>query len=306
MKRFILSCVILFIGAGIGFFVAQKLRGDTEMPVHVVTEAFRAQFNKEGTRLLDIPGTKNFRDLGGYETKDGRKSRWNMLFRSDNLAHLSEDGLKAFKDLDIRTITDLRSSNERIQEPNRLPASYPGVVYNVLPINDRPVDIRAMGRKIVTGNITDKDIDDLLDHRKFITNPDHRSYWGEWLRNLVNNDSTPHLFHCTSGKDRTGFGASIFLLTIGVPEETVKADFLLSNSVLADYNDARIKEIDARIPGKINEDIFRKILGVSEKTIDLSFAQMKSDFGSIDGFIRDGLEIDDDIRLQLQDKFLEP
>lgn len=305
MKRLFVSLALLIAGIALGFFAHMKMSGDDEYPVHIVTEEYRAQFNKDGERLLSVPGTKNFRDLGGYQTVDGRTVKWNMIYRSDNLAHLDESGMEAFQALGIKAITDLRSSDERIQEPNRIPASYPGPVYNVLPINDRPVDIRALGRKIVTGKITDADIDDLLDHRKFITNDSHRAYWGQWLRDLANDGAAPHLFHCTSGKDRTGFGASVFLLTMGVPEDTVKADFLLSNAVLEDYNAARIVEIDDKVPGSIAEELFRKILGVSESTIDKSFAEMKSRYGSIDGFIRDGLGVDDATRAKLQSKFLE-
>ena len=306
MIRILKVIFLLMIGIMLGFAISKKLSSSEGRPVHVVTEEFRQTFNTDGERLLSIAGTKNFRDLGGYQTVDGSTVKWNMIYRADNLAHLDSDGISAFSALNIKAITDLRSEAERIQEPNIIPATYPGPVYNVLPINDRSVDIKALGRKIVTGKITDEEIDDLLDHRKFITNSRHRSYWGGWLADLAQDNSTPHLFHCTSGKDRTGFGASIFLLALGVPEETVKADFLLSNSVLADYNDDRIKEIDDRVPGKIDEAVFRRILGVSEKTIDLSFDRMKSDYGSIDGFIRDGLGIDDDTRRQLQNKFLEP
>jgi len=305
MKRILIGLVLLLVGIALGFFAAKKLSGDGEDAMHIVTEEFRAKFNSEGNRLLAVSGTKNLRDLGGYRAADGRMTKWNMLYRSDNLAHLDESGMKAFEALGIRAITDLRSGPERLQEPDRIPASYPGPVYNVLPINDRPVDIRVLGRKIAMGSITDADIDDLLDHRKFVTNASHREYWGAWLRDLANDNATPHLFHCTSGKDRAGFAASIFLLALGVPEETVKEDFLLSNAVLEDYNAARIIEIDERIPGDIDEDLFRKIMGVSEETIDLSFAEMKSRFGSIDGFIRDGLGIDDATRAKLKNKFLE-
>ncbi len=306
MKRIILSILILVVGIISGFIGGKVIGGDdAEYPVHIVTPEYRAKFNGTGERLLSVPGTKNFRDMGGYETSDGRTSKWNMVYRSDNLAHLDSIGMEKFITLGIKAITDLRSINERMQEPNRLPGTYPDPTYSVLPINDRPVDIRVLGRKIVTGKITEQDIDDLLDHRKFVKNAELREYWGQWLRSLANDNATPHLFHCTSGKDRTGFGASIFLLTLGVPEETVKADFLLSNAVLEDYNVARIKEIDSKIPGKIDEDLFRKILGVSESTIDLSFAEMKSQFGSIDGFIKDGLLVDDKTRERLQAKFLE-
>lgn len=305
MTRILIGISLVLIGLVAGFVLSKKLSSSDDHPPHVVTEEFRSQFNDNGERLLAVSGTKNFRDLGGYKTQDGRTIKWNLIYRSDNLAHLDEVGMEAFQALDIRAITDLRSSSERMQEPNRIPAAYPGPIYNVLPINDRPVDIRALGRKIVTGKITDKDIDDLLDHRKFITNDSHRAYWGQWLSDLAKDEATPHLFHCTSGKDRTGFGASVFLLAMGVPEKTVKTDFLLSNAVLEKYNSARILEIDRKVPGSIDEDLFGKILGVSESTINNSFAEMKSRYGSIDGFIRDGLGVDDATRTKLQSKFLE-
>lgn len=288
-----------------GLLAFYFLTNKTETPPHVVTDSFRAQFNTNGNRLLSVPGTKNFRDLGGYKTVDGRQVKWGMIYRSDNLAHLDEAGIEAFKTLNIRAITDLRSDPERQQEPNIIPASSPGPIYNVLPINDRPVDIRALGKRIVTGKITDAEISDLLDHRRFITNPSHREHWGNWLADLAKDETVPHLFHCTSGKDRTGFGASIFLLAMGVDRSVVQEDFLLSNAILEDYNTARIAEIDRRVPGKIDETLFRKILGVSQDTIEASFAEMEAQYGSIDGFIRDGLGIDDATRQALRNKFLE-
>ena len=305
MKRLLVTLLLVLIGIGLGLFISHKRGAETETLAHIIPIEHLAKFNGDGTRLLQIPGTKNFRDMGGYKTADGKTVKWNMVYRSDSLAHLDSAGMTAFSDLGIRTITDLRSEPERIQEPNRIPAVYPGTRYQVLPINDRPVDIRALGKRIITGKVTDAEISDLLDHRRFITNSSHRGYWGQWLAELANDDATPHLFHCTSGKDRTGFGGSIFLLALGVPKETVQQDFLLSNLVLEDYNAARIAEIDKIVPGKIDEALFRKILGVSQKTIEASFAEMDSQYGSVDGFIRDGLEIDDETRQRLKNKFLE-
>ncbi len=305
MKRLLVTLLLLLIGISLGLFIAYKRGGETEAVTHIIPTQHLAKFNSQGIRLLSIPGTKNFRDMGGYKTADGKTVKWNMVYRSDSLAHLDSAGMSAFADLGIRAITDLRSEPERIQEPDRIPANYPGSKYQVLPINDRPVDIRALGKRIVMGKITDAEISDLLDHRRFITNSSHRSYWGQWLAELANDDATPHLFHCTSGKDRTGFGGAIFLLAIGVPKETVQQDFLLSNKVLEDYNTARIAEIDKKIPGNIDEALFRKILGVSQETIEATFAEMESRYGSIDGFFRDGLEIDDETRQKLKDKFLE-
>lgn len=256
----------------------------------------------EDERLLPIHGTRNFRDLGGYETTDGRIIKTGMLFRSDKLSHLEEAGLTEIGELNLKVITDLRSDEERKQEPNQLPQN---VDYTVLPINDKPVDIRKISRKIIMGRVDEAEVMNLLDHRRFITNSAHRKSWGEWVKSLMEESNTPQLFHCTSGKDRTGYGAAIVMLTLGVDKDTVMTDFLFSNKVLKGYNDATIVSIEKRVGKRDSLEIIRKVMGVSRETMEATFAQMETDFGSVDGFIRDGLGIDDATRQKLQDKFLQ-
>lgn len=256
-------------------------------------------------RLLPIEGTRNFRDLGGYVMADGRAVKHGLIYRSDNLAHLSAAGTAQITQLGLAKITDLRSDKERNQEPNKLTAISPAADYSVLPINDKPVDIRALSRKIIMGRVDEAEVMELLDHRRFITSAVHRKSWGDWLASLESDEKTPHLFHCTSGKDRTGFGAAIFLLTLGADKDTVMEDFLFSNDVLAGYNDATIASIEKRIGKRESLDIIRKIMGVSRETMLATFAEMEAQYGSIDGFIQEGLGVDDQTRLRLQEKFLE-
>lgn len=259
----------------------------------------------EDARLLPIEGTRNFRDLGGYEVADGRTVKHGLVFRSDNLAHLSEAGMAALTALELKVITDLRSDKEREQEPDKLPDTTPVPEYAVLPINDRPVDIRKMSRKIIMGRVDEEEVMTLLDHRRFVTNPKHRESWGNWLRSLAEDENTPHLFHCTSGKDRTGYGSAIFLLALGANKDTVMEDFLFSNAVLKGYNDATIAGIEKKIGKRDSLEIIRKIMGVSQETMEATFAEMEAQYGSVDAFIEEGLGIDASTRAQLQNKFLE-
>lgn len=259
----------------------------------------------EDARLLDISGTRNFRDLGGYVAADGRKVKTGMIYRSDNLAHLGTNGKADLTALNLKTIIDLRSGKEREQEPNDLPTSGAEITYSVLPINDQAVDIRKISRKIIMGRVDEDEVMNLLDHRRFITDKKHRKSWGGWLASLADEAQTPHLFHCTSGKDRTGYGSAIFLLALGVDKDTVMEDFLFSNAVLKGYNDATIVKIEEKVGKRDSLETIRKIMGVSRETMEDTFAQMESDFGSVDGFIENGLGIDAALRLRLQDKFLE-
>lgn len=255
----------------------------------------------EDARLLDIHGTRNFRDLGGYQTADGRTVKAGMLFRSDNLAHLDDAGLEDISALNVKVVTDFRSDKERQQEPDQLPE---GVEYNVLPINDKPVDIRKLSRKIIMGRIKEDEVMNLLDHRRFITNAAHRQSWGDWVESLADDAATPQIYHCTSGKDRAGYGTAIVLLTLGMNKDVVMEDFLFSNAVLKGYNDATIAKIEERVGKRESLETIRMIMGVKRETLETTFATMEADYGSIDGFIRDGLGIDAATRQALQDKFL--
>ncbi len=288
---------------GLAYSKGRK-KAEAPEPVNHYSAEQLAKINTDGPRLLAIDGTRNFRDLGGYRTKDGKVVRWGSIYRSDNLAHLDEVGLAALDKLGLSSIADLRSAPERMHEPDILPDSLDGVRYQTLPINDEPVDIRKIGRDIITGKVNEEEMLNLLDHRRFINDPKHRETWGAWLEGLAKKDRTPHLFHCTSGKDRAGYGAAIFLLTLGVPKETVKEDFLLTNTIMETYISETLDDIDRKVPGKIDRDLFRKIMGVSEETIDATFAEMERLYGSTDKFIEEGLGIDPVIRAQLQVKFL--
>lgn len=267
--------------------------------------ALMAEAYVHADRLLAVDGTQNTRDLGGYKTADGRTVKWGMLYRSDNLHELSKSGKETIASLGIRAVTDLRSEKEIEDEPDKLPVTAPPLDYRILPINDVPVDIKVLGRQIVKGEIDEAQIMMLLDHRRFITNPAHRKSWGDWAKSLDDDARTPHLFHCTSGKDRAGYGAAIMLLILGVPKETVMDDFLLSNMVYADYIDKMVGRIDRFTGEDVDTDLIRKVMGVSRETLEATFAEMETQFGSIDAFIKEGLGIDDDMRKALQDRFLE-
>lgn len=299
--KILLAIAILVLALSFVLFSCSRGPSGTEVP----DEAELTEITKN-TRRLSVPGTRNLRDLGGYAATDGRTVKPGLIYRSDNLHHLNEAGHAALKAMNIRAVTDLRSAPERQQEPDNLPKTSPPITYSVLEINDHPVDIKKLSREIFKGKVSEAEILNLLDHTQFIASAKHRKSWGDWLISLQSDSATPHLFHCTSGKDRAGFGASIFLLTMGVDKQTVKDDFLHSNEIYKDYIEQTMAKIN-KIPmvDKKNTAIIGKIMGVLPETIDASFAKMEADYGSIDGFIRDGLGISDAQRAELRAKFLQ-
>lgn len=180
------------------------------------------------SRRLNFSGASNFRDLGGYETVDGRKVRWELLFRSDSLHRLSVSDLRYLSALTLDRIIDFRAEHEKKEQPDQLPMEMAGRVVEI-PILDSSTKIWHDSREELVKNL--KSIDPaqymLKTNIELATrfSPEIRRFIGE----LISANGQPVLFHCAAGKDRTGFAAAILLRILGVPHEIVLQDYLLTN-----------------------------------------------------------------------------
>ena len=162
------------------------------------------------TRLVRLEGCFNFRDLGGYATRDGRRVRWRRLYRSDALHHLSDADLRHVRDeLGVRTLVDLRSSAERRGEPASLLAAPPVMAHHV-PLFDRE-------RSGDSPSLPLAEIYLML--LRVAREPIARA-----VRVLAAGDA-PALFHCAAGKDRTGLVAAVLLGALGVRDEDIVEDY---------------------------------------------------------------------------------
>jgi protein-tyrosine phosphatase len=186
-----------------------------------------------GRRLLPLVGPRNFRDLGGYRTRDGRRTAWGKLYRSDSLA-LSDVDLGLFERLGIRTIWDFRTDTERKAFPNRLPAGQKRAVELPL-IRERPDGLL--------------DLEPLTDPDEFL----RAAYLsilreaptiGTLFRGLGRPDGLPAVIHCGGGKDRTGVAAALILTVLGVGREDVLDDYELTARFM---DSARVAQIEKRL-----------------------------------------------------------
>lgn len=183
-------------------------------------------------RHLEFEQLHNFRDLGGYRTADGRETRPELLYRSDSLGKLAGDDLDRFEKLGIRTVIDLRYPWE-IERKGRVP-ELPGLGYHNLSIEHRPYDQAALGPEVDPAvYLAERFAEVMLDGVAEIRAA---------LEVIADPDSGPVVFHCASGKDRTGIVAALVLTQLGVPERTVIEDFALTNlataRLLADWHAA--------------------------------------------------------------------
>lgn len=256
-------------------------------------------------QLLALNNTRNTRGLGGYTTADGRRVKFGALYRADSLAKLDEADLAALAALELAAVTDFRSEVERTEAPDRLPEQTPPIDYRTLGINNPVLDVAEISRKLYAGELGSEELLALTDRRSYVKNTEISRQWGQWLASLVEPGQLPHLFHCTAGKDRTGFAAAIILLTLGVDEDQVMHDFLLTNTYLDEHIDAGIEVIQSHASAPIDKVAMRQVLGVAEHSMADAIQAMKDQYGSIDGFVAEGLGIDAPTRKKLQSLLLE-
>ncbi len=254
-------------------------------------------------RLLPVEGANNFRDLGGYATRDGRRVRWGLLYRSDHLADLSERGLRYLEHLGVRLLCDFRGPGEREEDPNRLPAEN-GPRTVELSIADESFDPDELRRRILSGDLADVALDQILveGNRKFATV--YRDRYRTLFELLKHAGNLPLLIHCTAGKDRTGFAAALILFALGVPEETVFRDFLLSNVYRADHTEKTLTALRYLSLFRTDPEDVRPLLEVRREYLQAAFDAIRSEYASLDHYLRDGLGLSDTERVALKARLL--
>jgi protein-tyrosine phosphatase len=246
-----------------------------------------------GERRPAVEGAPNLRDLGGYEAKDGRCVKWGTIFRSSNLARLTDQGLALVKQMGIRLVCDFRTEAEVARAPNRFPDST-DTGYLRLPIQHGDFEPTAVFDRIRNGDYAWISEEFML--QGYIESIErYHAVWLQFFDLLVDSQCRPLLFHCTGGKDRTGAAAALILRSLNVPAETVVADYGLSDGYNADVRKAiyehlrpfgvdiakvepyftapesRIRALLAHVDARYGSavDYLVKKVGISEKTIAL-------------------------------------
>lgn len=217
-------------------------------------------------------GTFNVRDLGGLKTLPGRKVKRGLFFRSDDLSTLTRRGKAALEAHGIRTIVDFRGDEEVRLAPNRLPATVQRSVW--LPIEP--------GNVLELVRLTSETAPEMMCELYRVLARDAQQMYWEFFRLLSNPENAPLLFHCSAGKDRTGFAAALFLLSLGASRETVERDYLLSAGFVREkYRNA--VEADER---------FASIYTVRPEYLAAAFEVIDTEFGGTENYLRNCLGVD--------------
>lgn len=258
------------------------------------------------TAAVTVDGAPNFRDIGGYETADGRRVRSGRLFRSGMLVGISDEGVATLEDLGIRTVVDLRTQEEvDALGSDRLPNAASIVQIRIPSAGADPMVIEALK----TGHFPY--LPDLVSvNRAYIV--DDVAAFGELLTLLSDGANLPAIIHCLGGKDRTGVSTALLLTILGVPWETVRDDYLLSNAHFANaggdqpdsLNQAMEKSL-GRAPNFGDEKSKREFFILQPEYIDVVMDEITKDGRTFDEFARNDLGLTDETVARLRTEFLE-
>ena len=245
-------------------------------------------------RRLDFEGAANFRDLGGYPAGPGRRTRWRRIFRADNLAGLTSADLARLAELDIGGLVDFRIELERLAHPNRLPE---GARLRTLELGFLPVGTLEMLQRARAGAITVAEVESevLRHYRRFVA--DHADAYGQMLAFAAEPANYPLIIHCTSGKDRTGFGSAVLLRAVGVPREVVEQDYLLTNQY--------IRDVSHLFGPNTPREVVDWLLSAQAGYIAAALDEIDERYGSIEGYLAEGLGVDEATRARLIDLLTE-
>jgi protein-tyrosine phosphatase len=267
------------------------------------------------TQDLSAPGTSlgitsvpNLRDAGGYATPDGSVVRRGLAYRSNQLNPISPDDMKKIADLGLKNDFDLRTAEERNAKPDELPAGVKNVWLNVLAdakgISPAEIDRLLSDPKAANAMLGDgkASAEFVKTYREFITLPSANAAFRQLFVDLGDKDQLPALYHCTTGKDRTGWASAALLTLLGVPKDKVYEDYLKSNEyILPAYKSF----IDRFVAAGGQPSIPQDMLGVKAEYLQASFDQVKTQYGSIENYFGKGLGIDRAGQQKLRDRFLQ-
>lgn len=264
-------------------------------------------------RIIPFEGTHNFRDMGGYQTADGRKVKYGLFFRSDELNGLTEQDFVSFEALNIKTIIDYRDDYEARIKPDpvlsnaaniRIPAAKSAQSFQMnLPEKEEHGDRNHFLVEMVKSGFFKQFRADAMMMELYTKLPINNPSYKLLMEVIQHPDKLGLLHHCSAGKDRTGVGAALILLALGVPEETVMEDYLLTNETMKAINGKLLKQLE-HVDAEELQNI-EQIMSVKAAFMEAVFESIKTTYGTYDTYFTEEFGLTPQKREALQHMCLE-
>ncbi|MFG2331241.1 tyrosine-protein phosphatase [Streptomyces sp. NPDC048604] len=257
----------------------------------------RPRSSVQSIRHIPLQGAVNVRDLGGYLTYTGDRVRSGLVYRADALGKLTDADVTTVASLGLETAVDFRIPLEvQYDGVDRLPAGVRAVSRTITDNGLYGQLLAAIGsrdpvrQEEMLGNGRAAAFMNEV-YRTFVTSPANRAAFGATLRDLSRPGTGPYLYHCTSGKDRTGWTSYLLLTALGVPDRSAVSDYLASNTFRAAY-DAKVREGLKQAGLMQNPDLIIPLQEVRQEYLNTALAEVRTAYGTLFRYLTEGLALD--------------
>jgi len=253
-------------------------------------------------RVINLEGTSNTRDIGGYQTSDLRALHWRQIIRSENLSRLTASDFQKLEEIGVKTVIDLRTDREHDQKPTAWLGDNPPQFYH-FPIGDAQNDWFKAQRRLMKKNrfTEEQTLEHMKEGYRMIAEEGPPSY--QKLMELVLDQSNwPILIHCNAGKDRAGVAVTLILEALGVDRETIMEEFLLTNKISRTEEKAVLLAKESNKSRRLGRgpsaSAWFPIVGVQPEMLEAFYASVDEQYGSMDAFLTE-LGVDQEARSAL-------
>lgn len=266
----------------------------------------------ETTRHIPLEGQSNFRDIGGYVKESGQSVRWSEIYRSGELPRLNDVDVAKVDALGISTVVNFLTPAEIADRgKDRLPDDVETIEAPIAGGEQELTVVITEARR--TGDFSEVPTELNADiHSLLITDEEAREQYAVFLRAAMDPENRPLVMHCSHGVHRTGTATALLLSALGVPWETVREDYLLSNTYRAAEIDGRLAELRdlaATAQGVPPDDVdmtnAEAFFQLEASYIDASYEAMLDTYGSVDGYLLNGVGLTEQELSRLRSELLE-
>lgn len=265
-----------------------------QLPQYFVIEGEYFRTNIFSERVLPLTHAINVRDLGGYETNDGRFTKWGLLFRGDQLTNIDQDEVALLERYGLKTLVDYRSAHERKVHPNQTLGTVL-TIYNCDPHSSFSqaaadvVDLQGENKKLVqalkNGEVDPKFINDrgdnvVLSYQELVTSVLAQKAYGRFLHACADPEQVPIFHHCRGGKDRTGFGSMLLLLLLNVKDEEIVKDYMLTKPIREQRNQLKYNLYRQLVDKKEYLDYLMAMIDTREKYVRAALTKIRESYGT--------------------------
>ncbi len=252
-------------------------------------------------RKIYLEKIPNFRDLGGLPTTDGRTVSWGKIYRSSRLTEFKPKDLQYFNSLKIKAVADFRYDSEIKKDPDDLPAP---INYYKFPIGgSESPEYTKLKKAVLGGELKGAKAKNRFSQvmEQFADTAAHD--FKPVMDLLVKGTETPLVYHCSGGKDRTGFMSSMILAALGVDEETIKNEYMMSNFYRYKAN-KRVVRL-GQFAG-VDQETMGYAIVVQQEYIDAVFNIIKEKYGDIDNYLEVQFGLTPELRQRMKKLYTDP